>query len=95
MKSGNNKRTLVLLAVLGILLAFAYPMIMSETPSGENIQADNADTAEIVVDTLQKLQAVDLNYSVLENTAFAYLKDITTPDLNLPVGRDNPFAPTR
>lgn len=93
MKSGSNKRTLFLLLLLGVLLAVAYPMLMpATTPTDTQNQMNLSDE---VVATLEKLQAVDFNFSVLNNSAFAYLKDITTPPLNLSVGRPDPFAPTR
>ena len=94
MKSGNNKRTLFLLLVLGVLLAIAYPMFRGDVSSDAPI-IDQASVSEEVVIMLNKLQSVDLNISTLDNTAFTYLKDITTLPLTLPVGRENPFAPVR
>lgn len=93
MKNGNNKRTFYLLGVLVILiLAWFYTK-----QSGVDIAQDASSEDLAVVETanvlLAKAQSIKFDFSILESKAFSSLINRDLPLLNLPVGRENPFAP--
>lgn len=89
----SNRTTVILLLLLGIALAAAYILL----PKSDNTDtgAEQAAIGAKAISTLNELQAVQLDFSVLTDPAFNYLKNIAAPDLNLPVGRSNPFAPVK
>lgn len=93
MKSKSNKSVIILLAVLGVSLVFAYM-----TMNGDDalvVETDNVVIGERTIELLGKIQAVKLDFNVLQSPEFSYLKSIASPLPNLPIGRQNPFAPAR
>ncbi len=90
----NSKTTLVLLLVLGLVMFVAYYNSSSTSEKSGATEERLAAVQEVEV-LLAKVQAISLDFAILESREFVYLKDQTSPILNLPVGRPNPFAPVR
>lgn len=84
----------MLLALLGVVLIVAYPYLNPSTDEATGEQERLAAVAEAVA-LLEKVQSISLDFGILESSEFDYLRDETTPLLNLPVGRVNPFAPVK
>jgi hypothetical protein len=84
-------RTLILLGLLIFVLGVSYPILSKST---DPTTAEEQEAAVREAETLlAQVQAINLDFSVLQGNEFNHLKDITVPLLNLPVGRVNPFAP--
>ena len=90
----NNRNTLILLALLGLVLVISYPYLNPKTEDTTVVENRLAAVEEAVT-LLNKVQAISLDFGVFESREFGYLNDLTLPLLNLPVGRSNPFAPTK
>ena len=85
---------MLLLLILGALLAVAYYTSSSSTVAPDEALEQEVASTE-VINILTDLQGVDFNFSVLQNGALTFLKNISMPALGLPVGRQNPFAPVK
>jgi len=94
MKKGNNKRTMFLLGILIICVIAWFYTKQSPVPDNGPIDSlGGAGAADSAMVLLQKAQAIKFDFSVLDSAAFGALVNRALPLLNLPVGKDNPFAP--
>ena len=92
--STTNRNTLILLILLVVALAISYPLLnKSEDTSG--VSSDQLASVQEAENILAKMQNVSIDFSFFDKPEFAYLKDISSPLLTLPVGRVNPFAPIK
>ncbi len=91
MKNGSNKRTMFLLGALVLCVAVWFFTRPSDTV--DSVLVETAPVADSAIVILQKAQSIQFDFSVLNSQAFMSLVNRNLPLLNLPVGRDNPFAP--
>jgi hypothetical protein len=90
----NNRNTLILIGLLVLVLAIAYPLLKG--PSDTAVDPNQADpVGSEALSLLSQIQSIHMDFSVLQSREFLLLKDITQPLLSLPVGRTDPFAPTK
>ncbi|HEY4522615.1 MAG TPA: hypothetical protein VJH91_03225 [Candidatus Paceibacterota bacterium] len=69
----------------------APPLLTTETVVSGTLAEANAD--QEIVASLLALRAVSLSGTIFLDPAFMSLKDFSTPLINEPWGRENPFAP--
>jgi len=94
MKTGSNKRTQLLLGVLVVcVIAWFYTKNSGTEEIAQEGVEDNSALADQATVLLQRAESIKFDFSVLESKAFSSLINRNLPLLNLPVGRDNPFAP--
>ncbi|RJQ34136.1 hypothetical protein C4568_03295 [Candidatus Parcubacteria bacterium] len=92
------KHKLVAGIVILVITAAAWYMLSGSAPADdavlmtENVQ-DIPPEAQELLDSLRRLQEVDLDSPIFANPSFQVLKDFTTPVIPEPIGRTNPFAP--
>lgn len=93
MKNLKNKRTVILAIILVGLLALAYKTMF--VPSSGDLSIDENIIASQRVDlVLREIDGISFDTSVMQEANFKSLKSIEIPMLSLPIGRNNPFAPT-
>lgn len=78
-----------MIAMLVALLLVLYKT-MFVTPPLEEVTDTTAE--DKINRTLNKLELMNFNLTVMQDPKFTTLKSIETPLLNLPIGRKNPFA---
>ena len=92
----SNKRTIILLVILLILVMIGYPMIKGNSVEPLASQASNEPIiSEQVKKMLDDLTSAKLDISVLQSPELLELNDLTLPLIGVPVGRVNPFASIR
>ena len=94
MKSNNNRNTLLLLGLLCLVLAVSYPFLAKKQDDAAVVE-ERLSAVKDAVSLLDKVQGISLDFGILKSPELTYLKDISTPLLNLPVGRANPFTPAK
>ena len=95
MKSKNNRNTLILLGLLVLVLAVSYPLLNKSSDTTDTTSTDQSAAVVEAQNTLAKMQGINIDFSIFDSSEFMHLIDITSPLLNLPVGRANPFAPIK
>ena len=92
----KNTRNIIILTILLAVLGYvSYPLFSKQSEETAVSGEDRLAAVEVAVTLLNKIQAISFDFGILESPEFQSLKDITTPLLNLPVGRANPFAPIK
>lgn len=92
MKNSKNKRTTYLLLVLIGLLFVAYKVMFAPAPTDPYSSDQSSIEGEKVVATLQQVEGVNFDISVISDPKFKSLKSIEIPLPSLPVGKQNPFS---
>lgn len=88
-----SKRTIFLIILLLIVGFIGYPIITSNTnPEDEAIISTPLTSPEVKM-ILENMSTVSLDASIALSPEFIYLTDITLPLANIPIGKQNPFAP--
>jgi hypothetical protein len=86
---GSNKNTVILLGVLVLLLAVAYPFL---TKNSEPVDLASVPVGSDMSGVLQQIDSVKFDMAILQNKVLQSLKNLTLPPLDLPVGKSNPFT---
>jgi hypothetical protein len=95
MKNSKNKRTLILLAVLVVLLAVAYKVVLFPSPPDdfESFAGAPGDMSGNSSEALlREVESINFNTAIIQDERFKSLKSIEVPLISLPVGRKNPFS---
>ena len=90
-KSIKNNRTAFLAIILVGLLIFAYKTIFI-TIESNLITEENVTASVRVENILQQVEKINFDTSVMTESKFKSLRDLSTPLISLPVGRRNPFS---
>jgi hypothetical protein len=98
--SKNIKVIMVVIALIVIgYIGFTY--ITEDAPANPDIGlsaeavGENSEIGRRLIATLDTISAINLDRSLLTSTIFTSLQDLSTEITPQPVGRDNPFSPTR
>ena len=93
----SNKRTIFLFSILilsGIAWFLTRPTEVIENETVADNQTSAVESANAIA-LLQKTQSINFNFNFLDTPEFLQLIDRSTPLINLPIGRENPFAPNK
>lgn len=88
---GKNKRTIILLGLLGVLLALSYPYLSKNWQSTDSTISELPASSPQMSATLAQIERIRLDLSLFQNKTFKELKNFTLAPLNLPTGKTNPF----
>lgn len=92
MNKTSNKRTLILVLVLIVLVFIAFRVNFSSGTdsyiTSEEIDSSESDISNI----LKSVDNINFDTSVISDSNFQYLKSIERPMPNFPVGKSNPFS---
>ncbi|MBI5138488.1 MAG: hypothetical protein HZA95_01670 [Candidatus Vogelbacteria bacterium] len=104
-----NKKTIILVAVLVLVIVSAIYFFLGQSDSGESAALNTSgkpslsgqvvpkDTDSVVgqkfLATLLKMQDLNLDRAILQDVVFLALKDMSRPLPEQTPGRDNPFSP--
>lgn len=91
----SNKRTIILLVLLGLVGAAGIPIIKGNLSKTAEPISEAPFATDGVIKVLEEIQNLELNIALLESPKFRHLYDFSLPLVNIPIGRVNPFAPFR
>jgi len=93
MKNPKNKRAVILSIILVGLLILAYKVMFVPSGGSEDLFVEeNISASERVENTLQQVENINFDTSVIQDQRFKSLKSLETPLISLPVGKKNPFS---
>lgn len=92
----NKGKTLIGIVVIGIVLYFAYSMLVSDS-GDDGIETPAEQEARVLENELllelERLQKIELSSDLFASPAFGALVDYSKPLPTPVIGRENPFAP--
>jgi hypothetical protein len=93
----QNKVILIVLVV--IIVGFAWFGLADQQPTtsllANESRGDNSVAEQEILRLLLDMRSIRLDSSIFENPAFGSLRDFGRDIVPEPVGRTNPFAPTK
>ncbi len=95
----SYKGTVFTIVALLIAAAIGYDTVVGPPASAQNLETTDVNAAETGVvsqqftDLLNRIQALNLDTSILNDPAFASLTDYSVTLVPVESGRPNPFAP--
>jgi hypothetical protein len=92
MKNPKNKRTIIMGIILVGLLILAYKVLFVSSDEDTSVVDENISASARVESTLQQVESINFDTSIMQDDKFKSLKSIETPLVSLPIGKKNPFS---
>lgn len=90
MKKSNKNNTGMLLVLLIVILILAYKFMFAPVDDGMYL-VDDVALGRVEI-TLQQVQNINFDTTVVNDQKFISLQSIETPLVSMPIGRNNPFS---